>query len=82
MRLKLRVLNQNPPLAALKLSPSNTRGFPVKRKAVCQTPLLGVERSTAAGTLQDTRNMNGFDSAHTHIHSYTKAHIRAAYTIC
>lgn len=30
--LKLWALNQNPPPAALKLSPSNTRGFPVKRK--------------------------------------------------
>lgn len=39
-RLKHRGLNENPPPAALKLSPSNTRGFHVKRTAVCQMALL------------------------------------------
>lgn len=43
--------NQNPPPAALKRSPSNTRGFPLKRKAVCQTVLLGGDRSAAVRTL-------------------------------
>lgn len=52
--------------SSFEIKLSNPRGSQEKRKAACQTALLAEDRTTAAETLHNPRNMTGFEQTHAH----------------
>lgn len=77
--LKLGALNQNPPPAALKLSSSNTRGFPVKRKGCLSDRTAGTaeERSCRIFT-----GLMQYEWFRLNTQSDTEARTRTPHTSC
>lgn len=82
-RLKLRVLNQNPPPAALKLSPVNTRGFWVKREGCLSHCTAGRGEQHSCRSFAGNMQYEWFGAnTHTHTHSGAVTRIQAASDIC